>query len=187
MERLEVTETFAGIALPGHLHTTESLQFATNFLFRDTDVVIVTYPKSGKWHWVGRGQGWDGMEWRSLALSHRCQWAPALPAWPGAGPALRNHHPLPAQPHSRRSWPHHHAGWDGHPTPSSAAALSQPHPHPQPGAMGGGSKGQCCCTALPVQLCPVPRSTMLCCCTQCAAALICAVLHCNVCQVTLLC
>ncbi|OXB65073.1 hypothetical protein ASZ78_008356 [Callipepla squamata] len=47
MERLEVTETFAGIALPGHLHTAESLQFATNFPFRDTDVVIVTYPKSG--------------------------------------------------------------------------------------------------------------------------------------------
>ncbi|XP_031471427.1 sulfotransferase 2B1-like isoform X2 [Phasianus colchicus] len=47
MERLEVTETFAGIALPGHLHTAESLQFATSFPFRDTDVVIVTYPKSG--------------------------------------------------------------------------------------------------------------------------------------------
>ncbi|NWZ28255.1 ST2B1 Sulfotransferase, partial [Asarcornis scutulata] len=47
MERLEVTETFAGIALPGHLHTKESLQFATTFPFRDTDVVIVTYPKSG--------------------------------------------------------------------------------------------------------------------------------------------
>uniref|UniRef100_A0A8B9B7Y2 Sulfotransferase n=1 Tax=Anser brachyrhynchus TaxID=132585 RepID=A0A8B9B7Y2_9AVES len=45
--RLEVTETFAGIALPGHLHTKESLQFATTFPFRDTDVVIVTYPKSG--------------------------------------------------------------------------------------------------------------------------------------------
>lgn len=48
MERLEVTETFAGIALPGHLHTKESLQFATTFPFRDTDVVIVTYPKSGE-------------------------------------------------------------------------------------------------------------------------------------------
>uniref|UniRef100_A0A8C3BPQ0 Uncharacterized protein n=1 Tax=Cairina moschata TaxID=8855 RepID=A0A8C3BPQ0_CAIMO len=48
LTRLEVTETFAGIALPGHLHTKESLQFATTFPFRDTDVVIVTYPKSGE-------------------------------------------------------------------------------------------------------------------------------------------
>ncbi|XP_064375904.1 sulfotransferase 2B1 [Dromaius novaehollandiae] len=47
MDRLEVTETFAGISLPGHLHTKESLHFATTFPFRDTDVVIVTYPKSG--------------------------------------------------------------------------------------------------------------------------------------------
>ncbi|KAM8799312.1 sulfotransferase 2B1-like [Eudromia elegans] len=47
MERLGVTETFAGISLPGHLHTKESLHFATTFPFRDSDVLIVTYPKSG--------------------------------------------------------------------------------------------------------------------------------------------
>ncbi|NXC65213.1 ST2B1 Sulfotransferase, partial [Aleadryas rufinucha] len=47
MERMEVTETFAGIALPGHLHTQESLGFAAAFTFRPTDVLIATYPKSG--------------------------------------------------------------------------------------------------------------------------------------------
>ncbi|XP_027540856.1 bile salt sulfotransferase-like isoform X2 [Neopelma chrysocephalum] len=47
MERMEVTETFAGIALPGHLHTQESLRFAAAFAFRPTDVLIATYPKSG--------------------------------------------------------------------------------------------------------------------------------------------
>ncbi|NXS72997.1 ST2B1 Sulfotransferase, partial [Pandion haliaetus] len=47
MERMEVTETFAGISLPGHLHTQESLGFATTFPFRPTDVIIATYPKSG--------------------------------------------------------------------------------------------------------------------------------------------
>ncbi|NXY89436.1 ST2B1 Sulfotransferase, partial [Alcedo cyanopectus] len=47
MERMEVTETFAGISLPGHLHTQESLGFATSFAFRATDVLIATYPKSG--------------------------------------------------------------------------------------------------------------------------------------------
>lgn len=43
-----MTETFAGMSLPGHLHTQESLRFASSFQFRDTDVVIATYPKSGK-------------------------------------------------------------------------------------------------------------------------------------------
>ncbi|NXI34066.1 ST2B1 Sulfotransferase, partial [Galbula dea] len=47
MERMEVTETFAGISLPGHLHTQESLGFAATFTFRSTDVIIATYPKSG--------------------------------------------------------------------------------------------------------------------------------------------
>ncbi|CAM4532173.1 hypothetical protein PO909_023233 [Leuciscus waleckii] len=47
MARLDVTETFHGITFSGHLHTQDSLNYATNFKFQDTDTVIVTYPKSG--------------------------------------------------------------------------------------------------------------------------------------------
>ncbi|XP_004067176.2 sulfotransferase family cytosolic 2B member 1-like [Oryzias latipes] len=47
MARLDVTETFHGISFPGHLHTQESLQHAMKFQFQDTDILIVSYPKSG--------------------------------------------------------------------------------------------------------------------------------------------
>ncbi|XP_057702697.1 sulfotransferase family 5A, member 1 [Corythoichthys intestinalis] len=47
MSRLEVIETFHGITFPGHLHTQESLQLALEFPFHDTDILIVSYPKSG--------------------------------------------------------------------------------------------------------------------------------------------
>ncbi|XP_069595087.1 sulfotransferase 2B1-like isoform X2 [Ranitomeya imitator] len=47
MDRMDVTEEFAGVQLPGHLHTPQSLQYAQDFEFRAGDVVIVTYPKSG--------------------------------------------------------------------------------------------------------------------------------------------
>ncbi|XP_013913102.1 PREDICTED: sulfotransferase family cytosolic 2B member 1-like [Thamnophis sirtalis] len=47
MARLDVTEVFANIRLPGHLHTESSLHFASHFEFQDTDVLLVTYPKSG--------------------------------------------------------------------------------------------------------------------------------------------
>ncbi|KAJ8247315.1 hypothetical protein GJAV_G00244900 [Gymnothorax javanicus] len=47
MARLDVTETFHQIDFPGHLHTQESLNYATDFQFQDTDILIVTYPKSG--------------------------------------------------------------------------------------------------------------------------------------------
>ncbi|XP_035387213.1 sulfotransferase family 5A, member 1 [Electrophorus electricus] len=47
MARLDVTETFHGITFPGHLHTQDSLHYATHFKFQDTDTLIVTYPKSG--------------------------------------------------------------------------------------------------------------------------------------------
>ncbi|XP_020844785.1 sulfotransferase 2B1-like [Phascolarctos cinereus] len=47
MARLQVTEVFRGISMPGQLHTQESLHAATNFQFQDTDVLLVTFPKSG--------------------------------------------------------------------------------------------------------------------------------------------
>ncbi|XP_051581112.1 sulfotransferase 2B1-like [Myxocyprinus asiaticus] len=47
MARLDITETFCNILFPGHMHTQDSLSYATNFKFQDTDTLIVTYPKSG--------------------------------------------------------------------------------------------------------------------------------------------
>lgn len=48
MARLDVTEMFHGISFPGHLHTQDSLKYAVNFPFLDTDILIASYPKSGK-------------------------------------------------------------------------------------------------------------------------------------------
>ncbi|XP_070765935.1 sulfotransferase family 5A, member 1 [Enoplosus armatus] len=47
MARLDVIEMFHGISFPGHLHTQDSLQLALKFPFKDTDILIVSYPKSG--------------------------------------------------------------------------------------------------------------------------------------------
>ncbi|XP_034382925.1 sulfotransferase family 5A, member 1 isoform X1 [Cyclopterus lumpus] len=47
MARLDVVETFHGLFFPGHLHTQDSLQLALKFPFQDTDIIIVSYPKSG--------------------------------------------------------------------------------------------------------------------------------------------
>ncbi|XP_066504298.1 sulfotransferase family 5A, member 1 [Hoplias malabaricus] len=47
MARLDVTETFHGISFPGHLHNQDSFRYALDFKFQDTDILIVTYPKSG--------------------------------------------------------------------------------------------------------------------------------------------
>lgn len=129
------------------------------------------------------------MEGGALTLSPHCRWVPALPAWPQLGQPCTII--IPSQHSLTAGAPGPTTMQEGTttPTPSPAAALSLslPHPHPQPGAMGGGSKGQCSCTAVPVQLCPVPRCTVLCYGTQCAAVLIRAMIHCNVGQVTLLC
>lgn len=47
MARLDVTEMFHGISFPGHLHTQDSLKLALKFPFQDSDILIVSYPKSG--------------------------------------------------------------------------------------------------------------------------------------------
>lgn len=47
MARLDVMEVFHGISFPGHLHTQDSLQLALKFPFKDTDILVVSYPKSG--------------------------------------------------------------------------------------------------------------------------------------------
>lgn len=63
MARLDVMETFHGVSFPGHLHTQESLQRALNFPFQDTDILIVSYPKSGK----KKGQtDQDTVSWRVI-------------------------------------------------------------------------------------------------------------------------
>ncbi|XP_040837953.1 sulfotransferase 2B1-like [Ochotona curzoniae] len=44
---LDSEEVFDGIRFPGFIHTPESLQAACSFQFQDTDVLLVTFPKSG--------------------------------------------------------------------------------------------------------------------------------------------
>lgn len=46
-ERVNTTEIFEGIRFPGYIHTLESLKAACAFQFQDTDVLLVTFPKSG--------------------------------------------------------------------------------------------------------------------------------------------
>lgn len=47
-ERMNTTEIFDGIRYPGYVHTQESLKAACSFQFEDTDIVLVTFPKSGE-------------------------------------------------------------------------------------------------------------------------------------------
>ncbi|EGV94060.1 sulfotransferase 2B1 [Cricetulus griseus] len=46
-ERMNTTEIFDGIRFPGFMHTLESLKAACAFQFQDTDILLVTFPKSG--------------------------------------------------------------------------------------------------------------------------------------------
>lgn len=104
MEWMEVTETFASISLPGHLHTQESLSFVVTFPFHPTNMVIATYPKSGegwwgrgtgmgpRWMWGSVGQGWGPPGWaggHGQALLHSPWLASStrscLRAWEVAG------------------------------------------------------------------------------------------------------
>ncbi|CAO2609581.1 Sulfotransferase 2B1 [Lemmus lemmus] len=46
-ERMNTIEIFEGIRFPGFIHTPESLKAASAFQFQDTDVLLLTFPKSG--------------------------------------------------------------------------------------------------------------------------------------------
>uniref|UniRef100_F7DNI6 Sulfotransferase n=1 Tax=Monodelphis domestica TaxID=13616 RepID=F7DNI6_MONDO len=50
-EKTKVMEVFEGIPLPVALFSKENLHFASKFQFQDTDILLVSYPKSGT-HWV---------------------------------------------------------------------------------------------------------------------------------------
>jgi hypothetical protein len=52
----DVVEVFDGIRFPGFMHTTESLKAACSFEFQDTDVLLVTFPKSGEKLKLGPGR-----------------------------------------------------------------------------------------------------------------------------------
>lgn len=45
---VDAMESFGGVMFPGGLHTQESLRLALSFPFQETDILIVSYPKSGK-------------------------------------------------------------------------------------------------------------------------------------------
>ena len=52
---MNTTEIFEGIRFPGFIHTLESLKAACAFQFQDTDVLLVTFPKSGERRGLGQG------------------------------------------------------------------------------------------------------------------------------------
>lgn len=45
---MNTIEIFDGIRYPGYMHTQESLKAACSFQFEDTDILLVTFPKSGE-------------------------------------------------------------------------------------------------------------------------------------------
>lgn len=81
-ERMNTTEIFEGIRFPGFMHTLESLKAACAFQFQDTDVLLVTFPKSGERR--GLGQGAQAMQGRDVSVTFHPQ-----------GPLHPHRHPRP--------------------------------------------------------------------------------------------
>ncbi|XP_056666986.1 sulfotransferase 2A1-like isoform X3 [Monodelphis domestica] len=50
-EKTKVMEVFEGIPLPVAFFSKENLHFASKFQFQDTDILLLSYPKSGT-HWM---------------------------------------------------------------------------------------------------------------------------------------
>ena len=48
MTEADLYTTYKGVYVPNLVHSTESLKYYEEFSFRPDDILIVTYPKSGK-------------------------------------------------------------------------------------------------------------------------------------------
>ncbi|KAL6082911.1 hypothetical protein STEG23_002605 [Scotinomys teguina] len=73
-ERMNTTEIFDGIRFPGFMHTLESLKAACAFQFQDTDVLLVTFPKSGT-TWMQQVLSLIFCEGHLWSIHHLPNWA----------------------------------------------------------------------------------------------------------------